>query len=88
MVFSSNKSTPIVSRFMFIVAYNNASDWQKRIDLMIRWRSIADKYSKHFNVTVWDSVLRYPKNLGLPLTYPYPYSGVSVRYSNTFQEYE
>jgi len=45
---------PPVERFWFIVTYENTTDWNDRIELMLEWRRVADKYAKELNVTVWE----------------------------------
>uniref|UniRef100_A0A0N5CGS7 SSD domain-containing protein n=1 Tax=Strongyloides papillosus TaxID=174720 RepID=A0A0N5CGS7_STREA len=46
-------NNPIES-FWFLVAYHNIDNWDDRIDIMLKWREIADNYPI-FNVTVWES---------------------------------
>uniref|UniRef100_A0A0N4ZNE8 SSD domain-containing protein n=1 Tax=Parastrongyloides trichosuri TaxID=131310 RepID=A0A0N4ZNE8_PARTI len=43
-----------VKSFWFLVAYNNVDNWDDRIDIMLKWRQIADSYLI-FNVTVWEA---------------------------------
>ena len=44
----------IVTSFWMTISYHNTSDWQTRIDLMVKWREIAERY-KDLNVTVWEA---------------------------------
>ncbi|CAJ0596709.1 unnamed protein product [Cylicocyclus nassatus] len=49
----SKNSNSTVNKFFFTVAYTNISDWSIRIDLMIKWREIVDRYPQ-LNVTVYE----------------------------------
>ncbi|CEF66711.1 Sterol-sensing domain and Patched family-containing protein [Strongyloides ratti] len=43
-----------IKSFWFLVAYHNIDNWDDRIDIMLKWRKIADNYP-NFNVTVWEA---------------------------------
>uniref|UniRef100_A0A0K0DTA2 SSD domain-containing protein n=1 Tax=Strongyloides stercoralis TaxID=6248 RepID=A0A0K0DTA2_STRER len=43
-----------IKSFWFLVAYHNIDNWDDRIDIMLKWRNIADNYP-YFNVTVWEA---------------------------------
>jgi len=44
-----------INQFTFTLVYDKLSNWQERIDIMIKWRKIADKYQKTLDVSVWES---------------------------------
>jgi len=41
-----------VSKFLCQLAYSNVTNWEERINLVLEWRSLAEKYS-NLNVTIW-----------------------------------
>lgn len=43
-----------MERFWFLVAYHNATNWAERIELMQRWRQVAENYND-LNVSVWEA---------------------------------
>ncbi|KAE9548077.1 hypothetical protein FO519_008711 [Halicephalobus sp. NKZ332] len=44
-----------INQFTLTLVYAGLSDWQGRIDIMIKWRQIASKYEKSLDVSVWES---------------------------------
>ncbi|EJD74178.1 hypothetical protein LOAG_18470 [Loa loa] len=49
-----NDSNIPVERFYFMVTYENSTSWKERIELMQKWRSIANAY-KDLNASVWEA---------------------------------
>ncbi|KIH59468.1 hypothetical protein ANCDUO_10294 [Ancylostoma duodenale] len=42
-----------VRKFSLVVVYENNTSWDDRIDLMLKWRAIVDRYPK-LNASVWN----------------------------------
>ncbi|KAK6105478.1 Patched family protein [Brugia pahangi] len=49
-----NDSNIPVESFCFVVTYQNLTSWKERIELMQKWRSIANSY-KDLNASVWEA---------------------------------
>ncbi|VDK70846.1 unnamed protein product [Litomosoides sigmodontis] len=49
-----NDSDVPVESFCFVVTYQNSTSWKERIELMQKWRSIANSY-KDLNASVWEA---------------------------------
>ncbi|KIH51807.1 patched family protein [Ancylostoma duodenale] len=45
--------TVSVRKFSLVVVYENNTSWDDRIDLMLKWRAIVDRYPK-LNASVWN----------------------------------
>ncbi|KHJ82166.1 hypothetical protein OESDEN_18142, partial [Oesophagostomum dentatum] len=45
--------TVSVRKFSLVVVYENNTSWDDRIDLMLKWRAIVDKYPR-LNASVWN----------------------------------
>lgn len=49
-----NDSEIPVESFCFVVTYQNCTSWKERIELMQKWRNIANSY-KDLNASVWEA---------------------------------
>ena len=44
-----------INQFMITIVYDRLTNWQERIDIMIKWREIAARYEKTLGASVWES---------------------------------
>uniref|UniRef100_A0A0R3S1T8 SSD domain-containing protein n=1 Tax=Elaeophora elaphi TaxID=1147741 RepID=A0A0R3S1T8_9BILA len=49
-----NDSDIPVESFCFVVTYQNSTSWKERIELMQKWRSIANSYND-LNASIWEA---------------------------------